>query len=71
VGVCYKNIVEKSNYEFKFNDLGHGCYLISGNAGTWSHSDPDFNNVVKVIFIFIKGILFQTRRLYYMCCIQR
>ncbi len=53
MGVCYKNIVEKSNFEFKFNDLGHGCYLISGNAGTWSHSDPDFNNVVKVRFYFI------------------
>lgn len=24
--------------------------MISGNAGTWSHSDPEFNNVVKVIF---------------------
>jgi hypothetical protein len=23
--------------------------MISGNAGTWSHLDPEFNNVVKVI----------------------
>jgi hypothetical protein len=41
-----------------FNDIGHGCYLVSGNAGAWSHSDPDFNNSVKVLLVFIKGFLF-------------
>jgi hypothetical protein len=64
LGVCYKNIIEKNNFEFKFDNVGHGCYLISGNAGTWSHSDVDFNNVVKVsafnifrVFTLSKAIL--------------
>jgi hypothetical protein len=36
--------------------LGHGGYMISANGGTWSNNNPDFNNKVKVIFIFIIGI---------------
>ena len=40
VGVCYKNIAEKNNYNFRFNEDGHGCYMVSGNAGSWSHSQP-------------------------------
>lgn len=48
MGVCYKSFAQKSNYEFKFNQEGHGCYMVSGNAGTWSHSEVEFNNVVKV-----------------------
>jgi hypothetical protein len=49
VGVAYKNIANKLDYEFNLHQSGHGCYMISGNAGTWSHSDSEFNNVVKVI----------------------
>jgi hypothetical protein len=30
--------------------------MISANGGTWSNNNPDFNNKVKVIFIFIIGI---------------
>jgi hypothetical protein len=52
IGVCYKKYAEQNNYQFQFNSNAHGCYMISGNAGTWSHSDIDYNNVVKVIYIF-------------------
>ena len=59
IGVCYKQIAEKNNYQFNFSDQSHGCFMISGNAGTWSHSDPKFNNVVKVNFYFIQGFNFK------------
>jgi hypothetical protein len=39
LGVAYKKIAEKNKYQFNSNGNGHGCYMISGNAGTWSHSD--------------------------------
>lgn len=33
VGVCYKNAVADSNYNFNYSTLGHGAYLVSCNAG--------------------------------------
>jgi hypothetical protein len=33
VGVCYKNAVASSNYNFNYSALGHGAYLVSSNAG--------------------------------------
>jgi hypothetical protein len=54
--MCHKNIVVSKAYMFNFSTLGHGGYMISANGGTWSNNNPDFNNKVKVIFIFIIGI---------------
>ena len=34
VGICYKNAVAESNYNFNYSTLGHGAYLVSCNAGT-------------------------------------
>lgn len=34
VGVCYKNTVASSDYNFNYSTLGHGAYLVSSNAGT-------------------------------------
>ena len=36
VGVCYKNAVADSGYNFNYSTLGHGAYLVSCNAGTLS-----------------------------------
>lgn len=35
VGVCYKNTVANSDYNFNYSTLGHGAYLVSSNAGTY------------------------------------
>ena len=35
VGICYKNAVADSNYNFNYSTLGHGAYLVSCNAGTF------------------------------------
>jgi hypothetical protein len=48
VGVCHKNIVVSKGYAFNFNVLGHGGYMISSNGGTWSNTNADFNNKIKV-----------------------
>ena len=50
LGLCHKNVVKSKNYDFLFEAVGHGCYMISANGGSWSHIDPDQNNLVKVIF---------------------
>ncbi|EGR30748.1 hypothetical protein IMG5_124140 [Ichthyophthirius multifiliis] len=39
IGVCHKNIIVEKNYGFNFNALGHGAYLMSSNAGSWSTRD--------------------------------
>ncbi len=39
VGVCHKNVVIGKNYTFNYNNIGHGGYMISGNGGTWSHTN--------------------------------
>jgi hypothetical protein len=50
IGLCHKKIVNSMNYDFAFDHIGHGCYMISANGGSWSHSDPEQNNIVKVTF---------------------
>ncbi|KAL4507998.1 hypothetical protein ABPG72_021371 [Tetrahymena utriculariae] len=54
VGICHKNTIVSKNYGFQFSNLGHGAYMISSNAGTWSTSQSAFNNVVKA-FSFAKN----------------
>ena len=49
VGMCHRNIVSSKGYGFNFSNLGHGGYMISANGGTWSNSNNDHNNKVKVI----------------------
>lgn len=49
VGMCHKNMVHSKNYAFNFSSLGHGGYMVSANGGTWSSSNVDFNNKVKVL----------------------
>ena len=39
VGICIKDVIETNKYEFNHGKPGHGCYCMSSNAGTWSHSD--------------------------------
>jgi len=48
VGMCHKKIIQAKNYDFTFSNTGHGAYMISSNAGTWSNINGTFNNVVKV-----------------------
>lgn len=31
--------------------------MVSGNAGSWSHSNPLFNNVVKVISYLLRPLI--------------
>lgn len=56
LGLCHKNIVNTKNYDFSFDMIGHGCYMISANGGSWSHSDYEQNNIVKVILFLTKDI---------------
>ena len=36
-----------SNYGFPYSTTGHGAYLISTNAGTWSSLEANRNNLVS------------------------
>lgn len=36
-GMCHKNIIVKNKFSFEYKTIGHGCYMISSNAGSWSH----------------------------------
>lgn len=47
VGVCYKGIVSNNGYQFNYSTLGHGAFLISCNAGSWSSINSSKNNVVN------------------------
>lgn len=38
LGVCLKDRILAVNYAFKYEQLGHGSYLLSNNGYTWSHS---------------------------------
>ena len=37
VGVGYKNMILSKNYKFDFQNIAHGCYLVSSNGYKWSH----------------------------------
>ena len=37
IGMCHKNILVQKNFVFDYKTIGHGCYMISSNAGSWSH----------------------------------
>eukprot|EP00919_Chromeraceae_sp_WS-2016_P041575 GHVR01099067.1.p2 GENE.GHVR01099067.1~~GHVR01099067.1.p2 ORF type:complete len:100 (+),score=8.25 GHVR01099067.1:1287-1586(+) len=54
VGLCHQKLITDSNYEFNYQQQGHGFYLISSNGGSWSSIDKDYNNVVKA-FKFVTG----------------
>ncbi|EGR33112.1 hypothetical protein IMG5_061110, partial [Ichthyophthirius multifiliis] len=54
IGVCLKNVIHAKNYGFQFNQLGHGAYMISSNAGSWSSSQVQANNCIKS-FAFAKN----------------
>lgn len=53
VGICYKNLVSESNYNFNYSTLGHGAYLVSCNAGSWSSIDASKNNQVTAFSYFV------------------
>jgi hypothetical protein len=50
VGMCHSNIVKSKKFSLDYSQIGHGCYLISSNGGTWSTLNEDLNNKVKVNF---------------------
>jgi len=54
IGLGHKNVLTKNKFLFDFTTIGHGCYMISSNAGSWSHVTEDLNNKVKA-FSFNEG----------------
>ncbi len=46
--MCHKNTIIEKKYGFKFDSIGHGAYMVSSNAGSWSNIESSSNNVVKV-----------------------
>ncbi|CAD8082973.1 unnamed protein product [Paramecium primaurelia] len=47
VGVCHRDIIASANYKFNYTNIGHGSYLISNNAYSWSHLQKDLNSAHK------------------------
>ncbi|EGR28180.1 hypothetical protein IMG5_181090 [Ichthyophthirius multifiliis] len=47
LGICLKNILQKRNFKFDYNNTGNGTYLVSSNGYTWSHSSKDDNRQRK------------------------
>lgn len=40
IGIAHKNIIQNKGYIFDHSKIGHGTYMISANAGTWSTTTP-------------------------------
>lgn len=55
VGICLKNIIQKANFYFNYNSIGHGSYMISQNGYSWSHSVAECNSVHKTTLHFAVG----------------
>ncbi|CAD8117262.1 unnamed protein product [Paramecium sonneborni] len=47
IGVCHRDIIASANYKFNYTNIGHGSYLISNNAYSWSHLQKDLNSAHK------------------------
>ncbi|CAD8151192.1 unnamed protein product [Paramecium octaurelia] len=54
IGIAYKNVLSLKNMKFDHQNLGHGSYMISSNAHTWSHSKKE-ENMVQKSFTFTTG----------------
>ncbi|CAD8057396.1 unnamed protein product [Paramecium primaurelia] len=54
IGIAYKNVLLGKNMKFDHQNLGHGSYMISSNAHTWSHSKKE-ENMVQKSFTFTTG----------------
>ncbi|CAK66025.1 unnamed protein product (macronuclear) [Paramecium tetraurelia] len=54
IGIAYKNVLLGKNMKFDHQNLGHGSYMISSNAHTWSHSKKE-ENMVQKAFNFTTG----------------
>jgi len=54
VGICLQNVIKQANYNFNYTQTYHGSYLISSNAYSWSHSQPQFNSYQNA-FPFTEG----------------
>ena len=54
LGVCHKTAVDSKQCSFKYNTIGHGCYMVSSNGTVWSSTRPEINGCVKS-FKFNKG----------------
>ena len=44
LGICLKNKIQGSNYNFNYQSLGHGSYLVSSNGYTWSSTVKSDNS---------------------------
>lgn len=45
--MCHIKTAVKNNFEFNYQNTGHGYYMISTNGGSWSNIDSKLNNIVK------------------------
>lgn len=53
-------MVQSNNYQFNYSTLGHGAYLVSCNAGSWSSVDSTKNNVVTAFNYYKDDIILIT-----------
>lgn len=44
VGLGLRTVINKAQYKFNYNTIGHGMYITSGNGYTWSHSETENNS---------------------------
>lgn len=47
VGVCFKNKIKDLNFQFSYQALGHGSFMVSSNGYAWSSSSTIDNGVMK------------------------
>ena len=44
LGICFKDIVEKNNFDLvNYTNAEHGGFIISSNGYTWAHGNRDQN----------------------------
>ena len=44
LGICLKNKIQSSNYNFNYQSVGHGSYLVSSNGYTWPSTVKSANS---------------------------
>lgn len=55
--MCHRNIIKNNDFKFNYGSTGHGAYMVSSNAGSWSDKDNDKNNKVMAFDFYDKDTI--------------
>ncbi|KAL4484962.1 hypothetical protein ABPG74_020139 [Tetrahymena malaccensis] len=47
LGICFAKTIQNKSYQFQYDQIGNGYYIISSNGYSWSHSRKDQHYLQK------------------------